>query len=131
MAFSTTIHIACNAFYVLTIHTTYISCNYQYMQLLARIRWLTLFAIQHLTPITNSTTYTTIIPSSITYNILFYTIICIISCNKKSHCKILYSILLYQYYNIVNTCNHIVTIAADILYSYLNRYNYINSITKN
>ena len=93
------------------------------MQLLARIRWLTLFAIQHLPPITNSITYKTILTSFITYNDLFYTILCTIFYNRESHCKILYSILLYQYYNIVNTCDHIVTIIFDMIYNDLNRYN--------
>ena len=101
------------------------------MQLLARIRWLTLFAIQHPTSFTNSTTYKTIITSSITSNDLSDTILYIISYNKKSHCKILYLILLYQYYNIVNTCNNIVTIISGMLYNYLNKYNHTDSITKN
>ena len=97
------------------------------MQLLARVMRLTLFAIHHLTPITNSITHTTIIPSFITYNIQSYTILYIIF----SHCKILYLILLYRYYYIVNTCNHIVTIMADMIYNYLNKYNHIDIITKN
>ena len=93
------------------------------MQLFTRITQLTLFAIHHLPPFTNSTTHTTIITSSITYNDLFYTLYSI-------HCKILYLILLYQYYNIVNTFNNIVTIMSDMVYHYLNKYNHIDSITK-
>ena len=89
------------------------------------------FCYTNLPHITNSITYTTIIPSSITYNILSYTILYTIYYNRNSHYKILYSISLYQYYNIVNTCNHIVTIIFDMRYNYLNKYNYINSITKN
>ena len=97
----------------------------------ARIRWLTLFAIQHPNHLTNShhiQNYSPIahhIQYSIIYNSLHYIL------QHKITLQILYSISLYQYYNIVNICNNIVTIITDMIYSYLNRYNYTDSIIKN
>ena len=97
------------------------------MQLFTRITRLTLFAIHHLPHTSLTPSHTQLLshrPSHTTFHLIqFYTLYSI-------HCKILYLILLYQYYNIVNTCNHIVTIMADMRYNYLNKYNHIDIITK-
>ena len=87
-----------------------------------------------LSPFTNSITYITpitykaILTSFITYNflILSYIILCTIFYNIEYIVKF----YIWYYYNIVNTCNYIVTIMADMICNYLNKYNYIDLITK-